>query len=494
MNRIALNSKKFLASPACRLVSGLFLACLSVSCQEQNVERLAFPYGKKKFDTGFWQRTESRPDTLPAGTTVCPDTVFPDYSLLAYALDSAFQPRPEWEFTKPFLWLQSPAFPEDRDYWARKQEEVSRAYLAGIPAPFKMDSEAGTQERGGTSHKESESQRGTQGDADRTEPILGYREPDFRKESQGDAESLQRVAGSLQLHFPEGTRRQTYQTGSQKLQIFYQGELYRNGKNPLVLLPCPAVDRHEHEDTTASSTKNGHPQNASPMESLQIPALFFEKGGIFAVLGENTSIIVQDSSRFRAKADSLRRRIYTDTIRANIAWRRILYQRFLSDSIQIASLIESKVKEIPARIQSKDLIEAANYLISKMFSTPSKMALLALHPQNALAENMVFQRRDLFRTVVMEAAPEPALDELWKSLAESLASQSPEEKGPEKKKDFPFPAVLCQASPEYAALAAYIQEQAGRVCGPKPFLLTNGLTENAIWAFIFYQTGMTQSR
>lgn len=473
MNRIALNSKKSLASPACRLVSGIFLACLSVSCQEQNVESLAFPYGKKKFDAGFWQRTESRPDTLHAGATVCPDTVFPDYSLLAYALDSAFQPRPEWEFAKPFLWLQSPAFPEDQDYWKRKQEEVSSAYLAGIPKPFK--------EASATERKE-----------DRTLRTASK----VTEAAQTDSSFLLQ-AGSLRLHFPEGIQQQTCQAGLQKLQLFYQGELYQDGKNPLVLLPCPPAGNPGQRDRMASGTEDRHPDRtrcSRLAEDLRIPALFFEKGGIFAVLGENTSKIVLDSSRFRAKADSLRRKIHADTIRANIAWRRILYQRFLSDSLQIASLIEPKTKEIAARISPQDLIEAADYLIARMYSTPSQMALLALHPRNALAETIAFQRGDLFRTVVMEAAPEPTLNELWKSLAESLASQSPEEKGPEKKKDFPFPAVLCQPSPEYMVLAACIQEQAGRVCGPRPFLLASELTENDTWAFIFYQTGMTQNR
>ena len=92
-------------------VLGLLLFC---SCREQNVEDLEFPYAKKKYFAEMFLPDTGRKAIGTAWKHPGPDNPYPGYSILAHALDSHFQVKPEWKFCEPFLWLQSDSLVEDK--------------------------------------------------------------------------------------------------------------------------------------------------------------------------------------------------------------------------------------------------------------------------------------------------------------------------------------------------------------------------------------------
>lgn len=452
-----------------------FALCLLLlcSCREKSIGDLEFPYAKKKYFAEMFLPDTSLEARGTAWRHPGPANPYISYSILAHALDSHFQVKPEWKFCEPFLWLQSDSLEEDKTYWIRKQEETTQAYLKGVQAVLEKD------------RKENE---------DRKKPM--------------DWEYLPQFGIAL----PEGLYRDSLSANGLPLHLFYQGILWEDGGNPVVLMPCP---------------RTGH-------ETVRIPKSFFDKGGCLAVAGGYQHVIVQDSSLFFAKADSLRRRIYRDTVKAHIDERRWIYQRFLSNHAELQRYVKQYTIEKPIKLNTGDLLFSANYLIANSITTPSRLALLALGQEQPLAEESVCWRGDLFQAAVIEPAPDSCRTEFWKKLRNHPDTSIPEMSMPDKQKaegvparpmsfleltseaiepytannalpkerasfrsghchstpsllKGKIPAILTEADPGYYALSAYVQEQSGRRCGQKPFLLVSELATSDTWAFILYQ-------
>ena len=452
-------------------VLGLLLFC---SCREQNVEDLEFPYAKKKYFAEMFLPDTGRKAIGTAWKHPGPDNPYPGYSILAHALDSHFQVKPEWKFCEPFLWLQSDSLEEDKAYWIRKQEETAQAYLNGIRMVLKKD----------------------------------------REETEDGKKTVSwEYLSSLGIALPDGIRRDSLSANGIPLYLFYQGVLWEDGNNPVVLMPCPRTCH----------------------EPVRIPESFFNRGGILAVAGGIRLVSIQDSSLFFAKADSLRQRIYRDTVKAHIEERRWAYRRFLSHPDEVRRHVKQYTVEKPIKLNTGDLVFSANYLIANSFSTPSRLALLALGQEYPLAEESVFWRGDLFQAAVIDPAPDSCRTEFWQrlrenppktSLSEISISNKRQSEGstartmslleltseaiepytannalPKESTSFRsehyhsspsllkgrIPAILTEGDSGYYAISAYVQEQSGRRCGQKPFLLVPELAPSDIWAFLLYQ-------
>ena len=452
-------------------VLALLLLC---SCQEQSIEDLEFPYAKKKYFAEMFLPDTSMEANGTAWKHPGLANPYPSYSILAHALDSRFQVKPEWKFCELFLWLQSDSLEEDKTYWIRKQEETTQTYLKGVQAVLRKD----------------------------------------RKENEDGKKAIDwEYLPQFGIALPEGLCQDSLSANGIPLYLFYQGVLWEDGNNPVVLMPCP---RTSHEP-------------------VRIPESFFNRGGILAVAGGIRHVSIQDSSLFFAKADSLRRRIYRDTVKANIEERRWAYRRFLSNPDEVRRHVKQYTVEKPIKLNTGDLVFSANYLIANSFSTPSRLALLALGQEYPLAEESVFWRGDLFQAAVIDPAPDSCRTEFWQrlrenppktSLSEISISNKRQSEGstartmslleltseaiepytannalPKESTSFRsehyhsspsllkgrIPAILTEGDSGYYAISAYVQEQSGRRCGQKPFLLVSELAPSDTWAFILYQ-------
>ncbi len=233
------------------------------------------------------------------------------------------------------------------------------------------------------------------------------------------------------------------------MHLFYRENSFENGQNPTVLIPY-----NEHIRTY-----------------LTVPDAFFETGGILAVLGEPEHVIIRDSSRFFAKCDSLARWIWRDT--AQSALHRRNYRLFRYDSLMVAKYTRVSEMDLMPRCEPAHLIKAANLLIAAMYTTPAKMALLAVEDGDFTAENTLFLRNNLFRAAVFDIRQDTSTAARIKEAFEL---------GFDRKKT----AVLMNDIGNRRAEVAYIQDRMQRKTGSCPFLITPMLDPRDAWRFILY--------
>lgn len=231
------------------------------------------------------------------------------------------------------------------------------------------------------------------------------------------------------------------------LHLFYLGSSFENGQNPVVLMPY--------------SKEMGR--------YLPPPEAFFETGGILAVLGERSFVTVRDSSRYRAKCDSLARLIWRDTARSS--YHRHNYRAFKADSVAVNTCIKVSRQERLPDITENDLIHAANLLIADMYTTPAKIALLSVENGNLAAECAILSRKDLFTAAVLDIKNNISPQEVYSRLSSDFAQE-------------PRPALLTNA-PQWV-LAAYLQDCDLRKTGKNPFLIADLFTMEDAWRFMLY--------
>ncbi|MDE5574356.1 MAG: hypothetical protein K2I87_01420 [Bacteroidales bacterium] len=348
---------------------------LFFSCRKATPEDISLPYAKKKFTPEMQADSTAKPDTAAS-------------------------------FLRPFLWLESRLFEEERLLWVEKQHRASDRYLG----------------------------------------MLSYRD---NGELSSDIawENARAVAKASLFHkiipvcLPQ-------QKDTLPLHLFYRENSFENGQNPTVLMPY---------------------DEALPTY-LPPPEAFFETGGILAILGEPKHVVIRDSSRFFAKADSLARWIWRDTAQA--AMHRRNYRHFRNDSLMVAKYTKVTEKDVMPDLKAEHLIRAANLLVASMYTTPSKMALLAVENGNPTAEETLLERNDLFRAAVLH---------LRRDSADSPYS---------KKLSYPDngskTAVLMNDIESRRAVAAFMQDQMLRKTGAYPFLLVQDLRPQDAWRFMLY--------
>lgn len=356
---------------------------LLVSCRKPVPENILLPYAKKKFCL------EAQTDSMPE----CRDRIF--------FLDTAAP------HLRPFLWLESNLFDEDRQLWIEKQHQASDRYLN----------------------------------------MISYRNGKKESSLAITWKNLRIVADSSLFHkvipvcLP--SRKDTL-----PLHLFYRENSFENGQNPTVLMP---YDEYLHA-------------------YMPPPESFFETGGILAVLGEPKHVIIRDSSRFFAKADSLARWIWRDTAQASMHRRN--YRNFRRDSLMAAKYTKISERDLMPFFEPEHLIMAANLLVASMYTTPGKMALFAVENGNHTAEQTLWRRNDLFRAAVFDLRPN-TVDSLYRC---SGYCHSTEQKT----------AILMNDTEHRRITAAFMQDRMQRKTGQYPFLLVETLTPEDAWRFMLY--------
>ncbi len=372
--RTEADSVRFLPKFGVHWVAFLIFPLL-FSCRKAVPEDISLPYAKKKFSL-----------EMQADSTV--------------RLDTATL------FLRPFLWLESRLFEEERLIWVEKQHLASDRYL----------------------------------------DMLAYRgkgelSPDISWENARVASNASLFHKIIPVCLP-------LQKDTLSLHLFYRENSFENGQNPTVLMPY---------------------DEALPAY-LPPPEAFFETGGILAVLGEPRHVVIRDSSRFFAKADSLARWIWRDTAQA--AMHRRNYRNFRHDSLMVAKYTKVTEKDVMPKLETEHLIRAANLLVASMYTTPSKMALLAVENGNATAEKTLLERNDLFRAAVLDLRG----DSVGSPYREILSYPDNGHRT----------AVLMNDTESRRAVAAFMQDQRLRRTGQYPFLLVQDITPQDAWRFMLY--------
>lgn len=348
---------------------------LLFSCKKAVPEDIPLPYAKKKFTP-----------EMQADSTARLDTAAP--------------------FLRPFLWLESRLFEEERLLWEEKQHRASDRYL----------------------------------------DMLAYRgngklSPDISWENARVACNASLFHKIIPVCLPQ-------QKDTLPLHLFYRENSFENGQNPTVLMPY----------------------NEALPAYLPPPEAFFETGGILAVLGEPIHVVIRDSSRFFAKADSLARWIWRDTAQA--AMHRRNYRNFRNDSLMVAKYTKVTEKDVMPNLKTEHLIRAANLLVASMYTTPSKMALLAVENGNTTAEQTLLERNNLFRAAVLDLRGDSTASPYRQLLTyPDNGNQT---------------AVLMNDIESRRAVAAFMQDQMQRRTGPYPFLLVQDITPQDAWRFMLY--------
>lgn len=237
------------------------------------------------------------------------------------------------------------------------------------------------------------------------------------------------------------------QKDTMPLHLFYRENAFENGLNPTVLMP---YDKELHA-------------------YLPPPESFFEEGVILAVLGEPIHTVTRDSSRFFAIADSLARRIWRDT--AQIALNRRIYRNFIHDSLMAERYTTVSEKDVVPNFETEHLIMAANLLVASMYTTPSKMALLAIENGNSVAEQTLGERSDLFRAAVFDIRLDSTEHKRETSFCPDAENTT---------------AVLMNDVPNRRAALTFMQDRMLRKTGQFPFLAVPSLQAEAAWRFILY--------
>ncbi|MCM1531203.1 MAG: hypothetical protein NC048_06735 [Bacteroides sp.] len=364
----------------------LFLPLL-VSCRKLVPEDISLPYAKKKFtpemkaDSALDARIRVRFDRI--------DTSAP--------------------FLRPFLWLETPCFEEERKLWTEKQHRASDCYLG----------------------------------------MLSYR-GDGRNASDISWKNRRPVADTSLFHkiIPVCL---PLQSDTLPLHLFYRENAFENGQNPTVLMP---YDEHLQA-------------------YLPPPEAFFETGGILAVLGEPKHVIIRDSSRFFAKCDSLARWIWRDT--ANASLHRRNYRTFRHDSAMAVRYTKVTEMDVMPDFETAHLIRAANLLVASMYTTPEKMALLAVENGNSTPEKTLFERSDLFRAAVFDIRRDSA------DMSQDLTELKPLLASAQKKV-----SVLMNDTESRHTMVAFLQDQMQRKTGAYPCLFVKELSAQDAWRFMLY--------
>lgn len=433
----------------------LFLClCLPVlpSCHRNRTEDIPLPYGKKRYDTSLWKAPQwkSIPDTL--GKTERDSlrdiylyarklSDFPPYTVMAHALDSNLQPRAQWSGFSVFFWLQSPCFGQERQNWEEKEKKAERRYLGSLRWKEDYHTSPLLQWDGSNLSAGEGLEHGM-------EPIGLQTSENGRDETEQNAFPTEKKGESS----PKAS------SGRLILHLFYHNRGFENGLNPVVLIPY-----------------------ASDMGRYAIPPeSFFEKGGILAVLGHAGKKTWQDSSLYFARRDTLLRLMATDLMFPTR--RRKEYQAFLQDSNLHRSLIRTRTETVLPVIRKEDLLQAVNFLIAKMYTTPEKLAVIA-SGENALpCESLLFERSELFKAAYLVPRPDSLLTPLWESFPARETASLRE-----------FPALLMEKKPSHFFLLAFLQERNGRVCGEKPALLCTDPDAESLWKFLLYQIGKEEN-
>ena len=361
---------KFRYSWVALLVFPLFF-----SCRKAVPEDIPLPYAKKKFTPDMLADSTARPDTAAS-------------------------------FLRPFLWLESRLFEEERLLWSEKQQQASDRYLNML------------------------FYRGN-----------GELSSDISWKNAHVASNASLFHQIIPVCLPQ-------QKDTLPLHLFYRENSFENGQNPTVLMPY---------------------DEALPAY-LPPPEAFFETGGILAVLGEPRHVVIRDSSRFFAKADSLARWIWRDTAQA--AMHRRNYRNFKNDSLMVAKYTKVTEKDMMPDFKPEHLVLAANLLVASMYTTPFKMALLAIENGNTTAEQTLLERGDLFRAAVLDLRRDSTGSPCRMGLSDPPKDNQT--------------AVLMNDTENRRAVAAFMQDQMLRKTGAYPFLLVQDLRPQDAWRFMLY--------
>lgn len=444
----------------------LFLSVLfTASCQRNRPEDIALPYAKKKYGTDMWESVQTLTDTAgrPRTFRTGPDRRQIDSgSLLFHAWDDSCRLQPEWQFLSPFLWLQSPSFPHERQNWEEQEFSASRRYLRMLhlsresePVLFRYDTLIGlalAESEPFRAESWSESWSETRSDTQ------SYTRTEIQSRSQTADPANGLLSAEWKHHIISlPNPAEDAACDSILLHLFYRYSAFENGQNPTVLIP---YDPHI-------------PELCTP------PECFFDKGGILAVVGGTRTEIRRDSSLFFHTADSLYRQIYRDTL--HVSLRRRIYREFIDDSLELRKRIKTRTLTIYPQNIGNGIKNAANFLIANMYTTPRKMALLAFGENAPEAQTCLLQRPDLFGAAVICTDTDADLRSVWKALPE-LSPDS-----------LQLPPTILYAGQSQYALTAFFQEKNRRVCGPAPFLLYKDFDPNEIWKFLLYHTATEEN-
>ncbi len=407
----------------------LFLTiALAAGCQDSRPEKFALPYGKKKYEAGFWQppQWQSLPSSLPGPVfdslsklypRVQSPEDFPPFSVMAHALDSNLHVKEDWRGFAAFFWLQSPSFAQEKNYWLKKERETGKRYM----------------------------------------DALRWKKPCRKASLAWDGLNLQAGEGlsCLSLKLETG---QAPETGTGMaplaLRLFFREESLAEGENPLVLVPY-----HREMETYAVP-----------------PETFFDQGGILAIAGSAQEKPWQDSSRFFSARDSLfSLAVRADSLSRLYRWR--VYRNFLRDSTLHKGLIQEKQAALIPQLTEEQVLKTVDYLISNLYATPGKIAMI-VQGQNALAcERLLWKRGELFRAVFLQIPADSLLAPLWADFPAKAANH------------LQYPAILADTGASHAFLLAFLQEKNGRLCGEKPVLSYPAPDWETLWKFLLYQIG-----
>lgn len=268
-------------------------------------------------------------------------------------------------YTDPYHWLDIDTT-EEVNYWMQSQNRTTHEYIQQIPFYISLGNQWNDVQRSLATAEEVE--KAFLLDREWKETVSSSNTPfnkkqyrvvkRIKKETKNEALSKKTYRKQIiSFRNPKGD--------SLSLCLYYYGNLYKNGHNPLVLLPYSPGCKERN---------------------LQIARdICCKQGGIIAILGEPIQIQIIDTAAYIKQKSN-------DSI--NLA---------LTDSTpSVPTPINYPTKTVQkfSNINYLDIIYATELLIAKQYTNPSK---IVLYGQNTLViptEMCFLKRPDLFKAVV----------------------------------------------------------------------------------------------